>query len=198
MSTRLSPVLSPADLPEAELHAARLDGELFAVDDRFSPIDEIECAGYRARSLLPTPSSRLVAERETAAWILGATDRPPERHQVCTNIAARVRVLSEMRLDVREVVIDDSEILTVGGLRVTMPLRTAIDIARFSRDFGPEDCVMIGALMALGAFGVQDCAAAMNRRRNLPRKQRALARIRESAAHGVDPSRYPPLTLYTS
>jgi hypothetical protein len=193
MPSRLSPVLSPVlsrlNLPEAELYAARLDGELFAIDDCFSPIDEIECSRYRARSLLPLPSSRLVAERETAAWVLGAADRPPDHHQFCTDIAARVRVLSELRLDVREVVIDDVEILTVDGLRVTTPLRTAIDLARFNSNFGESDRVVVGALMTLGGFGEDDCAAAMNRRRNLPQKQRALARIRESAAQVISQSR---------
>ncbi len=182
MPTRLSPVLSRLELAEAELHAARLDGELFAIGDCFSPIDEIECSRYRARSLLPLPSSRLVAERATAAWVLGAADRRPDRHQFCTDIAARIRVLTELRLDVREVVIDDAEILTVDGLRVTTPLRTAIDLARFSTSFGPDDREVIHTLMTLGGFGEDECATAINRRRNLPQKQRALARIRESAA----------------
>jgi hypothetical protein len=181
----LAPVLSRLTLPEAELHAARLDGELFVIDECFSPIDEIECSRYRARSLLPLPSSRLVAERETAAWVLGARDRPPDHHRFCTDITARVRVLSELRLDVREVLIDDDEILTVDGLRVTTPLRTAIDLARFNRDFGADDHAVVGALMTLGGFGADDCAAAMNRRRNLPHKQRALTRIRESAAQAI-------------
>lgn len=182
MSLRLPSVLSRLDLPEAELCAARMDGELFAVDDCFSPIDEIECPGYRARSLLPMPSPRLVAERQTAAWVLGASDRPPARHQFCTRIAARVRVPSELRLDVREVVIDDSDILVIDGLPVTTPLRTAIDLARFSAEFGHGDRTTVSALMLLGAFGVSECATTMNRRRNLPRKQLALARIEQAAA----------------
>ncbi|MEO6943589.1 MAG: type IV toxin-antitoxin system AbiEi family antitoxin [Lacisediminihabitans sp.] len=181
MSPRLPSVLSRLNLPEAELYAARLDGEVFAIDDCFSPIDEIEGSGHRARSLLPTPSMRLVAERETAAWVLGAVNRPPTRHQFCTTVSARVRVSSGLRLDVREVVLDNTEILVIDGLRVTTPLRTAIDLARFSADFGYRESVMVAALMTLGAFGVEDCADSMNRRKNLPRKQHALARISEAA-----------------
>lgn len=194
MSPRLPPVLSRANLPEAELYAARLDGELFAIDDCFSPIDEVECSGYRARSLLPTPSARLIAERRTAAWVLGASDRAPARHQFCTNVAARVRVPSEFRIEVREVVIDDSDVLVIDGLRVTTPLRTALDLARFSTEFGPDERAAVTALMELGAFGSADCATAMNRRRNLPRKQLALARIEEAAGCRATPRRYPPLT----
>jgi hypothetical protein len=159
-----------------------MDGEIFAIDDCFSPIDEIESPGYRARSLLPTPSPRLVAERQTAAWVLGASDRPPARHQFCTSLAARVRVPSELRLEVREVVIDDSDVLLLDGLTVTTPLRTAVDLARFCPEFGPAERATVSALMLLGSFGVGECAAIMNRRRNLPRKQLALARIEQAAA----------------
>lgn len=181
MSLRLPSVLSRDDLPGAELCAARLDGELFAIDDCFSPIDEIESPGSRARSLRPMPSPRLVAERQTAAWVLGAQGRPPTRHQFCTSIAARVRVPSELRLDVREVVIDGSDVLLFDGLAVTTPLRTAIDLARFCTDFGPTERATVSALMRLGTFGVSECKTIMNRRRNLPRKQLALARIEQAA-----------------
>lgn len=189
MSPRLPPVLSRSTLPEAELYAARLDGELFSIDECFSPIDEVECSGHRARALLPTPSARLIAERQTAAWVLGASDRAPARHQFCTNIATRVRVPSELRLEVREVVIDDSEVMVISGLQVTTPLRTALDLARFSIRFGSQERAAVIALMEIGDFDVTSCAAAMNRRRNLPRKQLALARIEEAAGHRTAPRR---------
>ncbi|MHB1171667.1 MAG: type IV toxin-antitoxin system AbiEi family antitoxin [Lacisediminihabitans sp.] len=180
MSPRLLPVLSRHDLPEPELQAARLDGEVFAIDECFSPIDEIEQRYHRARSLAVLLPERLIAEQRTAAWILGALDRPPTRHQFCVDIAARVRAPNSARLTVREVVIDETEFLSCAGLRVTAPLRTVIDLARFSAAFSEEERNLVAALMPLGGFGVEDCEAAMERRRNLPGKQRAMERIRGS------------------
>ena len=43
--TRLATVLTRNDLPSAELHAMRLDGELFAIDEAFAPIDIPETPG---------------------------------------------------------------------------------------------------------------------------------------------------------
>ena len=70
--SRLPGVLFHSDLPEAELHAAKLDGELYPVDQCFSPIDTIEGRWNRARALLLTVPARLIAEQRTAAWIYGA------------------------------------------------------------------------------------------------------------------------------
>ena len=51
MTPILPPVLGALDLPAPELHAARLDGEVFALDECFCPIDEIEQSIHRARAL---------------------------------------------------------------------------------------------------------------------------------------------------
>ena len=194
MSPRLSPVLSRLDLPLAELHAARLDGELVAVDDCFSPIDEPDDTLHRARSLAMTSPRRLIAERDSAAWVLGARDRPPSRHQFCADATARTSASAASRHQFREVVIDETEILSIGGLRLTTPIRTVIDIARSSSRFTASERASAAILMNRGGFGAAECLAIMNRRRNLPGKQRALARLRDAERLGVQPS----LTLYTS
>ena len=45
---RLPMVLGTDDLPIAELCAARLDGELFAIDDGWAPVDEPDLPAFRA------------------------------------------------------------------------------------------------------------------------------------------------------
>ncbi|MET4780186.1 type IV toxin-antitoxin system AbiEi family antitoxin [Glaciihabitans sp. UYNi722] len=193
MPQRLPPVLSRFDLPEAELHAARLDGELYAVDDCFSPIDEIDRRATRAAALSALFPTRLIAEQRTAAWVLGVLARPPVKHQFCADVSARARPMGTARFSLREVVLDESDLLDYSGLRVTTPLRTVVDLARFSPAFGEQEVRMTNALMRLGRFGVGECVAMLDRRRNLPGKRQALARIM-----AADDYSQPPDTLYTS
>jgi hypothetical protein len=177
MSQRLPRVLSGRDLPLAELTAARLDGELYAVDECFSPLDELESTAQRAQAVLATFPRRLIAEQHTAAWVFGAQPAPPSVQQFCVSIEARTRPAIALRVTVREVVIDDDDLLTVSGLPVTTPLRTAVDLARCAADFGDRDLPILAELMRVGGFGVDECAVMLNRRRNLPDKRVALARL---------------------
>lgn len=178
--SRLPAVLFHSDLPEAELHAAKLDGELYPIDRCFSPIDEIDSCLNRARALSLTVPARLIAEQRSAAWIYGALSRPPRRHQFCAEITARVRPPELAALTVREVVIEASDLLELAGLRVTTPLRTAVDLARNSVDFPDDELQTVGTLMRLGRFGVAECRTILDRRRNLPNKRLALERIGEA------------------
>ena len=177
MTQRLHPVLSPADLPEAELRAALLDGEVFAVGECFSPVDEVVGPVHRARSLAALLPPRLIAEQHSAAWVLGASSSPPSRPELCTDSAARTKPPSLAMLAVREVVIDSSEFSWLGGIRVTTPLRTAIDLARFSIAFGAEEREIVARLAESGRFRLSDVTEAIERRRNLPRKRLALTRL---------------------
>lgn len=182
MTSRLPPVLSPADLPEAELYAAGLDGEVFPVGGCFSPVDEVIGPVHRARSLAAVLPPRMIAERHSAAWVLGASSSPPPRPELCTDIDARTRPVSLATMAVREVVIDSSEVVWLGGMRVTTPLRTAIDLARFSVPFGAEEQQIVANLAELGRFGLGDCVEAIESRRNLPRKRSALRRLHSAFA----------------
>lgn len=178
--SRLPAVLFHFDLPEAELHAAKLDGEVYRVDQCFSPIDEIEERQNRARSLVLSVPGRLIAEQHTAAWIYGALASPPRRHQFCADISARVRPAALVALTIREVVIDVGDLVEVAGLQVTTPLRTVVDLARNSVDFDDDELRMIIRLMRIGRIGVDECRIVLNRRRNLPNKRVAIGRIEEA------------------
>src|SRR5690554_476773 len=135
MTHRLDAVLSPVDLPAAELSAARLDGELFSIADRFTPVDLPESATSRAQALAQELSARVIVEMRSAAWVLGATAVVPVNPEFCSRAEARAKPAAIRRLAVREVVIEDDEILCLGGVRVTSPLRTASDLIRSSPGF---------------------------------------------------------------
>jgi hypothetical protein len=154
---------------------------VFRIDDCFAPVDEIEQPWHRARALRAGLPDRLIAEQRSAAWIWGALTAPPTHHQLCAAMGARVRPQGVSWMTVREVVIEEPDILTVDGLQVTTMLRTAIDIARFSERFDQAERDIVRWLMRHGGFGLDECVADMNRRRNLPSKRRAAVRLASCA-----------------
>ena len=172
--TRLSPILTTADLPAAELGALRLDGELVALDDAYTSIDQPHGVEARALSLARYCDERLIVEQLSAAWVWGALARPPLRHQLCASLGARSRSVHPIRLVVREVVITDADQVAVSGVQVTTPLRTAVDLLRFS---DTHDGPLVDRLLALGGVSRDDCAQHLHDRPNLPRKRLALERL---------------------
>ena len=187
MSLRLPLVLSELDLPLPELLASALDGELFRVDDAFAPLDEIEQPAHRAHAILDTAPVRFIAEQHSAAWVWGVIPRPPRSHEFCVDIGARVSGSTARVQRVREVVIEPHEIASFGSAKVTTPLRTAADLARFSDRFDESEERAVVGLLAAGRFTIEDCVDELNRRRNLPNKRLAVDRI--VRLHGVA-SRY--------
>jgi len=184
--TRLSPVLDATDLPIAELWAARLDGELFTLDDCFLPVDLPEGSLTRALAVSRQWPQRLIAEQRTAAWIWGVTDDPPRRHELCASLGARARPSNSRRVTVREVVIDDDDIATIGGVRVTTPLRSILDLTRFSQTFERSELTIVRALADMAALGLDDVETALDTRRNLPNKRRARERLRAAFSAPTD------------
>ena len=184
MSPRLPLVLSERDLPLAELLAAALDGEVFRVGGAFAPIDEIVGPAHRAHAILDPAPARYIAEQRSAAWVWGAIEAPPAIHEFCVDIGARVTASPARRQHVREVVIEPQEITTFGGVSVTTPLRTAVDLARFSEHFGDGEVFATFELMRLADFTVADCVTELHRRRNLPNKRLAIHRITQLTLTG--------------
>lgn len=181
MTPRSPLVLSADDLPLAELLAARLDGEVFGIGSGFASVAELEQPQHRAASL-GAANSRLIAEQRTAAWIWGALTRPPERHEFCSTLTERVAHQSSRFITVREVVLDPDDVITLAGRQVTTPLRTCLDLARFSAEFGRPERAIVRDLMSLAGVGMLDFTRHLNRRRNLPHKTVALARLTECVA----------------
>ena len=173
-------VLSAAEFPLAELGALRLDGDVYALGDGFCSLDEPEDPTLRARAVLGSRSGRLIAELGTAAWIWGASPTMPLAHELCADHALRSRPAARSALAVREVRFDPSDVASLDGLRVTIPLRTAVDLARFRAEFTDADAYVTRELARLGDFTLDDCIHLMDRRPNLLEKRRA--RIRLTAA----------------
>ena len=107
--------------------------------------------------------------------------------ELCVELGARARPVSSPHVTVRELSLDPGEIRRLDGRAVTSPLRTAVDLARSREAFTRLDAHSVRELSRVGRFGLADCLAAMNTRRNLPDKRRAAERLR--AALGQ-----PPLT----
>jgi hypothetical protein len=195
MSLRLPLVLSARDLPLPELLAASLDGELFRVGGAFAPLDEIVGPAHRAHAILDTAPARYIAEQHSAAWVWGAIEMPPRTHEFCVNIGARVTGSPARRHHVREVVIEQREIAAVGDVSVTTPLRTALDLARFSEHFGEGEARATLGLMRLAGFTIDDCLTELNGRRNLPNKRQAVDRILQlTSAENAPPQTVPRQT----
>ena len=182
-------VLTSALLPQAELSAARLDGELFAVDESWVCVDEPDRADLRAQSLavlLPSSiaATRLVMMGLTAAWLHGATDAPPWRHEVCSRSDERATLRLPPRFVLRELCVDAADECRIGGLRVTTPSRTAFDIGRREQ----ADDADLAALQALlHRYRIRPDDAAGGARASLPGARRSYKRLADSLGQ-------PPLT----
>ncbi|MEC5149554.1 hypothetical protein [Cryobacterium sp. GrIS_2_6] len=188
MPIRLPDVLSPGDLPLAELSSLCLDGELFRVGDFWSPVDLAEDRDQRARSLALLVPVKAIAERLTAAWVYGLAPEP-ERHQFCVPITARAYFPPSPRFGVREVVCDLEDTIRVGartahrdgiqpgGLLVTRPLRTALDLARWPPPKSPAPAALIATLLRLAGHPDTSAARRACAIDRLPYTHRALVQL---------------------
>lgn len=174
---RLPSVLSAVDIPAPELHAARLDGDVYAIDGCFSPIDEIEQPRHRAAALHTGQAPKLIAEQLSAAWVWGALDVPPSHSYFCVAIGARVSHSPARWMTLREVVISEKEVVMLEGLAVTSPTRTVVDLLRFRSHFGTLERTAVRRLVSDAYLVLDDIAETVALRRNLPNKRRTLDRL---------------------
>ena len=181
----LPTVLTTLDLPAPELGGMRLDGEVYALAEGWCSIDVLESPAHRARAVRGLRSERLIAELGTAAWVWGVTPVLPGLVEFCVNLGARARLRINPLVRVRELVLDPGDRVDLGGIpggnpaggAVTSRVRTAVDLARFRERLSDEDANSIVELARQGDFGLAECRELIDRRRNLPEKRRALARL---------------------
>lgn len=174
---RLPLVLGTDDLPIAELCAARLDGELFAIDDGWAPVDEPDLPAFRAAVIALRVPRSLVIERLSAAWVHGGLAVPPGVAQFCVPLSSRIAVISDRRAVVREVRIDDAEIVEYGRVRCTSVVRTGFDLLREPS----VDDELVEDVVAM-LFAARPGLASSLRQRlesatRMPHKSTALARL---------------------
>jgi hypothetical protein len=180
MSPRLSPVMTPSDLPEAELWAACRDGDLDQLGEAFVPVDLPVTATVRAATLAPLVPPRAIVERRSAAWVFGALDTLPLVRSVAIRHSDRVAVARSWRVVVREVVLQADDVESIGGVEVTTPARTAIDLARHQSYDPVVDLDAIARLLTLANLDLAGCRERLDRTRNLPNKRVALRRLTEA------------------
>ncbi|MGG7307092.1 type IV toxin-antitoxin system AbiEi family antitoxin [Curtobacterium sp. AB451] len=152
-------LLTTDDWPEAELRAAVLAGELVAVGACWASPTEPQTPSLRAAAAAwSLGDARFIAGTRTAAWIWGAVSRAPSPVEGC--VPLRVRVHTDGAVHVREVVIADEDTVVLGGLRVTTPLRTVVDLLRSPGDrpggFDPADARAVAGLLAIEAVSVDE------------------------------------------
>ncbi|MCU1437668.1 MAG: hypothetical protein JWP66_755 [Naasia sp.] len=173
---RLSDLLSADLLPDAELAAMRLDGEVYRIGPGWRPVDLPETADARARALAAALGPGLVADRLTAAWLHGAADGLPAPLTACVPMSAR-GAAQRNGVDVRELRLQDGELDEVAGLRVTDAARTAVDLLRGR--WGPGEREAARRLVAdVGADVVRE---RLEDRRFTVRRRATLDRLAEVA-----------------
>ncbi|MEG9247962.1 hypothetical protein V6S67_07680 [Arthrobacter sp. Soc17.1.1.1] len=167
----------------AELQAMRLDGLVhLVIGDSYLRSDFREDPATRSRSAVrsvPAPMrARVALGRSTAAWIYGCAP-PPALISLVTDHRRRTTALPPFTPAVmHQVALGPFDVNLIGGVSVTTPLRTALDIAVHGEE---RDAVPI--LRAISGTAALDCplrlveAALVNAPR-VPGKARALARLR--------------------
>lgn len=171
-------------LPYAEQQAMRLDGEAYRLGDLHVPIDVPEAAEVRAAAC-GARSSRLIAALRTAAWIWGAEPVRPAVDEFMVDTEARYRPRAGERVAVIEAVFHEGDVRRFGDAAVTAPMRTALDLCRFSPAFDDDLARVVRELAAIGGFGLEDCLRELAARPRLAGARRTRERLAGSLADGI-------------
>lgn len=113
----------------SELSAARLDGDVVEIGDAYIPADLSETPDVRASSVAELVRPGTAAAGPTAAWIHGAGATPPAVHHIRRSVPRRVRPQLSGRLIFHDGALPRNEIAHIGGIDVSTPLRTMLDLA---------------------------------------------------------------------
>ena len=167
-------LVTPDDLSIGDLLAAFHHGELRRLGECFIPADLPSNAQLRAESIGFGVEGFAVLDRVTAAWVHGALDELPEVHTLAVRHGERASAPRHTVIDVREAVFVPADVITIGRVRVTTPLRTAVDVARLFPDI---ERAVLGRLLKQVDAGINECIALLDRGKNLPGKRAARERL---------------------
>ncbi|MFJ3382920.1 MULTISPECIES: hypothetical protein [unclassified Curtobacterium] len=167
------------DWPEAELRAAVLAGDLMPVGACWASVAEPHDPALRAGSFAwSVGDGRVIASGRSAAWIWGARSRPPLPHDACVRAGERVRQGGGERI--REIAIEDEDLVLVAGTTVTTPLRAALDLLRAA---GPRDWAdrteAVSGLLAVCGVTVDQVRERLDRLGTVPMVRQAERRLAE-------------------
>ena len=176
MSPSLPRLLTSRDLPEVELQAAALDGEVWRVADSWASVADAVDPWHRAEALADALGPIVVAARGTAAWIWGARAAAPRRLEVVVPSSARHHD-DPPDVQVGEVLIGDDEIVRLGRVRTTTPTRTVLDLLR-ADDWSEGAERLVRTLLVDHRVDPRHVSALVQRHGRLPHRRRAAARLR--------------------
>lgn len=190
-------MLGTDDLPLAELCAARIDGDLFAIDEGWAPVDEPDLPSLRAAVVALRVSRSLIIERLSAAWVHDALDMAPRTAQFCVPHRSRIAAIADRRVTIREVVLADDEVIEYGAVRCTTPARTAFDLLRETSLPDPDAECVVARLLASRPRLEDQIRERLDRAHRMPHRARALLRLEravETASSNAVGSAQPSLT----
>jgi hypothetical protein len=149
--------------------------------DAYIPADAVETAALRAGSLARILGETLAATHLTAAWIHGALHAPPARHTVQRAVSKRLHVVPDRHLVYRDLTVPADEVQRIGGVLVTTPARTLVDLSR-----GDEEHRRAATQLAAIEPRLLRPAIARLEAGRLPGKRAALTLLRQLAVARQD------------
>lgn len=120
--------------PETELSALILRGELFSTGEFYFPFDISDSSIVRANALASDIEPNFWAERQSALWVYGFGDSP-QLPQIAT--APNHRSGSFQKAKISHIVISQVELVKIGNLTITCPIRTLIDCLSRPKNVDP-------------------------------------------------------------
>ncbi len=179
--------LTHRDFNIAELSACSLDGEVAALDSAYLLNDVPDDQIFRARIVGMAVDHRCIAASWSAAWVHGAIQIPPHLHTVALRDGLRLRFDPAKRYNIAQMSFSHRDVSGTPGAYVTTPLRTAVDLARFT-GHDPRLSPALVFLLSLAKAQEGDVREILERANHLPHKRRAYRRLGEALAfaHTVD------------
>ena len=171
----LTAVPTTGTLEAAELAACVLDGDLLRVGDAFVPIDAPIGRVDRALAIPPVLPRRAILARRSAAWVWGALWQLEEPLSLYVRSESPSVARDPLRTRVHEVSLAADDVVVLGGLELTSPLRTAVDLA-CARE-GEFDQQGLQRLLRRSGLTVTEVEASLARRPRIPGRRWALRRL---------------------
>lgn len=176
-------------LSQAELSAARLDGDVVELGDAYTPTDLVESAVTRAHgiSMHRHGHAGLAFVGPSAAWILGAGDQPPNHHHLQRAIPRRGRLTPTPRATLHDTLLPEGDQLLIGDVLVSTPGRTLWDLARWARR--DTVCVIWARRLArLRPDSLDDALARLPRLKGQPGYRMAMDLLAQLSEERASPS----------
>ena len=174
---RLAPALDTASFSEAERSVLRLDGEAVPLGLTVVPVDVPVGPAVRAASLSAAVARHdLVVDLRTAAWVHGVLPTLPRPLTLAVDVS-RSRRTKLVVPPPREARFREDDLVRLGGVLVTTPLKTAFDLLRLDDDGDESLDALAAALLREARLSPAVAAALAHLQPGCPHKQRGIDRL---------------------